>query len=196
MTKKAHPQPPDAKSSEKLSGTAIAAIVGAVLTFLGVVIVAYIQFYLPPKISIEATQTAEAKLTVVALSATPSPSATSTSTPTCTPTPTPSVTPSPSNVPLPSDPKVSGPSVKYRILFKCPRNCPLGIVVTISTASEEEVIATMLVMSGTGQTISLPLGNYLYDITVIEPNLQPSCLASVIEPKGSFPVQQDAVVVP
>jgi len=77
------------KSQLPVIATIIVAVMG--------VVVAYVQFYLPNKLAIDATQTAESKLLIAALSATPLPSATNTSTPTFVPTST--LTPIPTPVP-------------------------------------------------------------------------------------------------
>lgn len=64
----------------------IATIVVAVLGLIGTIIGAYLQFYLSPKLEIDATQTAEAKLLISSLSATPLPTATFAPTSTALPT--------------------------------------------------------------------------------------------------------------
>lgn len=88
------------ESSEKqpLVGV-IATIVVAVLGLIGTISVAYFQYYLPNKLEIDATQTAESKLLILALSATPLPSATDN--PTATFAPTITTTPTLTNTPLP-----------------------------------------------------------------------------------------------
>jgi len=79
------------KSQLPVIATIIVAVMG--------VVVAYVQFYLPNKLAIDATQTAESKLLIIALSATPLPSATDM--PTATFAPTITVTPTLTNTPLP-----------------------------------------------------------------------------------------------
>jgi len=92
------------ETSEKQPTVAvIATIVTAVLGLIGTVAVAYFQFYLPNKLSIETTQTAEAKLALAIPTLTPAPSATSVSISTSTlpPPPTSTSTPTPTNTLLP-----------------------------------------------------------------------------------------------
>jgi hypothetical protein len=110
MNQKTNRRSPE-KPSGKLSIESIAPIIVAVLGLIGVVTAAYLQFYLPHKLSIEATQTAEARLTLVASSMAPSPSATSTSpTFTLTPTPTSTLTPVPTSTPMPTNTATPNPS--------------------------------------------------------------------------------------
>jgi hypothetical protein len=88
MSKKNHSSS-EPRAPDGVSGATIATIVVAVLGVVSAVAVAYFQFVVPQKLSIEATQTAEAKLRLIAPAVTLTPSATSTPTPTRTPTPTP-----------------------------------------------------------------------------------------------------------
>jgi len=88
------------ESSERQPSVAvIATIIVALLGLIGTISVAYFQYYVPNKLAIDATQTADAKLLIAALSATPVPSATEMATATIAPTIT--ATPTSTNTPLP-----------------------------------------------------------------------------------------------
>ena len=82
MSKKARNE-----SSEKQPSVTVATtIIVALLGLIGTITVAYFQFYIPNKLAIDATKTADTKLLVAALSATPVPSSTEMATATITPT--------------------------------------------------------------------------------------------------------------
>lgn len=82
------------ESSERQPSVAvIATIIVALLGLIGTITVAYFQYYVPNKLAIDATQTAEARLLTESLSATPLPTATIAPTITTIPTST--------NTPLP-----------------------------------------------------------------------------------------------
>ncbi len=87
MSKKAKIEP----SEKQLSVTSITTIIVSVLGVISAISVAYFEFFLPNKMMIEATQTAESKLLIIALSVTPPPSATDIPTATNTPLPPPLV---------------------------------------------------------------------------------------------------------
>jgi hypothetical protein len=135
MSRKAKSQ----SSTKKLPWQAIATIVAAVLGLIGTVIVVIIQTNRQTNLAlltIRATQTAEARLTLVASSATPTPSMTGTSTPAITPTPsptemltntptlTPSSTPTPSPTTIcPTEPPPKTSTVEPMITFYQVKYC-------------------------------------------------------------------------
>jgi hypothetical protein len=90
----------------KISG--ITAIIVAIISIVGI----YIQFIEPHRLSTQATQTAEARLALIASSETPSPSTTSNSTSTLTPTSTttPTSTPTPTSTYMPTPTPMPSPT--------------------------------------------------------------------------------------
>jgi hypothetical protein len=82
----------------------IVKILAIIIPVLGAIAVAYFQFYLPEKLKIETTQTAEARFTIAALSATPLPTSTDIPTATLTLLPTFTITLTSSSTPTNTPP--------------------------------------------------------------------------------------------